>query len=221
MALKYYAVKSGKSTGIFTSWEKCKEQVHGYAGAIYKSFKTRDEAENYMSGESSRPYEDMPEDEQDYIDYCAANKAAVAYVDGSYNIATEEFSCGVVMFTADGIQRISEKADISIPHEKELAAMRNVAGEIKGSMWAMTYCMENGITQLTIHYDYEGIARWCTGEWKTNKAGTIEYRRFYDTVKQGVNVKFVKVKGHSGVKFNEEADLLAKAALGIKTGEKD
>jgi ribonuclease HI len=42
---KYYAVLKGRKTGIFTSWTDCKEQINGFSGALYKSFKTRGEAE--------------------------------------------------------------------------------------------------------------------------------------------------------------------------------
>ena len=48
---KYYVVWSGKKTGIFTSWDECKQQVHGYQGARYKSYTSRDEAEKaFQSG---------------------------------------------------------------------------------------------------------------------------------------------------------------------------
>lgn len=43
--LKYYVVWSGKKTGIFTSWEECKQQVVGVKGAKYKSFSSREIAE--------------------------------------------------------------------------------------------------------------------------------------------------------------------------------
>jgi ribonuclease HI len=42
---KYYVVLKGRKTGIFTTWEECEEQIKGFSGAIYKSFKTRAEAE--------------------------------------------------------------------------------------------------------------------------------------------------------------------------------
>lgn len=48
---KYYVVWSGKTTGIFTSWEECKRQVHGYQGARYKSYTSKEEAEEaFRSG---------------------------------------------------------------------------------------------------------------------------------------------------------------------------
>ena len=52
-------------------------------------------------------------------------------------------------------------------------------------------------------------------EIKTNKEGTIEYKKFYDSIKDKLHVEFIKVKAHSGDKYNEEADKLAKAAIGI------
>ncbi|WP_353962237.1 RNase H1/viroplasmin domain-containing protein [Chlorogloeopsis sp. ULAP01] len=39
---KYYAVFKGRKTGIFTSWAECEEQIKGFSGVLYKSFKTRD-----------------------------------------------------------------------------------------------------------------------------------------------------------------------------------
>ena len=37
-------------------------------------------------------------------------------------------------------------------------------------------------------------------------------------MKQYVQIKFVKVKGHSNDKYNDYADMLAKSALGIGDG---
>ena len=45
MAVKYYAVAVGKKPGIYTKWDECKAMVHGFPGAVYKSFKTLEEAE--------------------------------------------------------------------------------------------------------------------------------------------------------------------------------
>ena len=93
--------------------------------------------------------------------------------------------------------------------------MRNVAGEIKGAEAAMQYALDHGIREIAIYHDYEGIAKWCLGEWKTNNAGTKAYKAFHNKAKSRVKIRFVKVAGHSGNKYNDMADKLAKEALGI------
>ena len=41
---KYYVVWDGRETGVFDSWQSCKEQVDAYPGAVYKSFDSEQEA---------------------------------------------------------------------------------------------------------------------------------------------------------------------------------
>ncbi|KOY78793.1 viroplasmin family protein [Apilactobacillus kunkeei] len=48
MASKFYAVRKGKKPGIYKTWDECKNQVNGFPGAEYKSFKTKSEAKSYM-----------------------------------------------------------------------------------------------------------------------------------------------------------------------------
>ena len=48
MAAKYYAVRKGRNTGIYRTWDECKSQVFQYAGAEYKSFTTEQEALEYI-----------------------------------------------------------------------------------------------------------------------------------------------------------------------------
>lgn len=203
MANKYYAVKKGLTPGVYNTWEECKAQVEGFSGAAYKSFKTMEEAMAYLGDEGAAKQPDdylsLPKDE------------AVAYVDGSFNAETGEFAYGAIIFH-DGRQiNLSAKSG-----DSSLSSMRNVAGEIKGSEAAIRYAADNNIKKITIFHDYEGIAKWPTGEWKTNKEGTASYKAFYDAHKSVLDIRFVKVKGHSGDKYNDLADSLAKKALGIE-----
>lgn len=48
---KFYVVWKGKNPGIYDSWQECEEQVRGYEGAVYKSFPTREAAENAFAGD--------------------------------------------------------------------------------------------------------------------------------------------------------------------------
>jgi ribonuclease HI len=47
---KYYVVWKGRKTGIYSSWEACAAQVHGFTGARYKSFTSRAAAELALGG---------------------------------------------------------------------------------------------------------------------------------------------------------------------------
>ncbi|MBR0366182.1 MAG: ribonuclease H family protein [Clostridia bacterium] len=196
MAKKFYAVRCGKKCGIYTSWDECKENIDGFKHAVYKGFMTLEEAQAFMGLESN---ETKPRD-----------GAAAAYVDGSFDVNTKRYSYGMVILYNGAETTSCEAFD-----DPELAEMRNVAGEIQGAMEAMLYCVANDIKKLDIYYDYAGIEYWCTGAWKTNKPGTIHYKEYYDWMKQRLDIRFVKVRGHSGDKYNDMADKLAKSALGI------
>ena len=193
---KYYAVRQGRTIGIFDTWDECKKQVDGYSGAEYKSFQTEEEAKCYILNEEAKP---------------VLSDNAIAYVDGSYLHSKKMFSFGAVI-----IYKGEERHFKAAFSDSSLASMRNVAGEIKGTEFVMRYCMENNIPAVEIYYDYEGIEKWCSGAWKTNKSGTVAYKQFYNEVIKNVKVNFIKVKGHSGDKYNDMADRLAKDAVGIE-----
>lgn len=52
---KYYVVWQGVTPGIYESWAECQLQVKGYKDAAYRSFKTREEAENAFAAPHERP----------------------------------------------------------------------------------------------------------------------------------------------------------------------
>ena len=133
------------------------------------------------------------------------------FVDGSYNKETGEYAYGMVVLLDDeDHEEYSEKFN-----DKELQSMWNVAGEIMGACAAMQYALDKGLPSITIHHDYEGIAKWPLGEWKAKKEGTQAYVDFYRKASSSVKIKFVHVKGHSGDKYNNLADKLARKALGL------
>lgn len=203
MKKKYYAVKNGRKIGIYDSWSECEKQVKCYSGAEYKSFLTLEEAKDYLNGEKNS-------EEKDICDL--KDNEMIAYVDGSFDVEVGYYAYGVILFSRDG-----KFTDSGRGNEKDLIDMRNVSGEIEGAMVAMNIALEKNIDTLYLYYDYMGIEKWLTGEWKTNKIGTKKYKEFYDSIKDRLNVVFIKVKSHSGDTYNEEVDKLARASLKIDT----
>ena len=202
MKKNYYAVKEGREPGIYPTWKDCEKQVKGYTGAIYKKFTTEKEAEDFIKGESDGGKKTIME-ESDLKD-----NEALAYVDGSFDLTNFTYSYGVVFITKEGKETFSGRED-----NRDLAEMRNVSGELKGAMVAMDIAVERKISTLYLHFDYTGIEQWAIGNWKTNKEGTKGYKKYYDSIKDKIKIIFIKVKAHSGIEYNEEADQLAKDAI--------
>jgi ribonuclease HI len=207
MAKKFYAVKKGRKPGIYTSWDTCKKMVDGYSGAVYKSFVNREDAQAFLGTDGKITSEvcDMAQTgrkESMPVNY--------AFVDGSFCSATGVYGYGGFLIH-DGNKEVLQGNG----NDQTMASMRNVAGEILGSMAAVQKALDLGLTELTIYYDYMGIEMWATGAWKRNKEGTIAYYEYIRSVQEQISLSFVKVKGHSGVEGNEEADRLAKEAAGI------
>ena len=233
---KVYVVKEGRKKGIFLTWNDCKEMISGYSNASYKSFEDPYEAIDYLLGSDIDKYRTKAREdrvdgkdnnksenletidhektshsvENQHIDIVMGNSQKIeAYVDGSFDSSKGTYGSGIVIINDNKVvETISRKGQ-----NQENISMRNVAGEIEGAMIAMEYAIENGYNTRDLYFDYNGIEKWCTGEWKTNKEGTKNYKQFYDGIKNRLRVNFYKVKAHSGVDYNELADKLAKESL--------
>ena len=202
MAKKVYAVRKGRTTGLFMSWDDCKAQVDGFAGAEYKSFADPAEAMAYLglTGGAEGTADKLPE-------------GVRAYVDGSYDSTSGRFSCGVVIVETDAAGNSGTTEINAVFDDAESAQQRNVAGEIMGSKLAIDHCIARGIRSVEIYHDYEGIGAWADRRWKANNPLTQGYRDFVEEARKSIDIRFVKVKAHAGNKYNELADKLAKKAL--------
>ena len=193
---KFYAVKKGKKTGIFSTWDECKEQVTGFKGAVYKSFKTLSEAEAFLERNEEKK-ENIEEVDGVY-----------AYIDGSFDRISGIYGSGVVI--VDGDKRHEYK---HAGNREDYAQLHNVAGELEAAKFVMWYAVDKKINEITLFYDYQGIEAWAVGDWKANLPYTQDYVKFYNKVKTAVKVNFVKVKAHTGIELNEVVDKLAKEAI--------
>lgn len=201
---KLYAVKKGKKTGIFQTWDACKASVDGYPGAEYKSFLSREEAEAYLTG-ANNPLRNTDVES----DAGSEENQIVAYVDGSFSKELGKYAFGCVLIKPDG-DIVRESGNGDNPESLEL---RNVTGEMLGAMYAVKWSEVNGYSAVKICYDYMGIEMWATGGWKANKTLTQKYAAFMKDSGSRIRITFQKIAAHTGDKYNEEADKLAKAAL--------
>lgn len=230
--LSFYAVRRGRQPGVYLSWDDCKAQTAGYSGAVYKKFKTLGEAQAFMQedvtqssvqGDGERnqrqrgtevsptdvKISDLPELHERALQALPSDHC-LAYVDGSFNVATGVYGYGVILLTHQGPYEFQGNGT-----DAELASMRNVSGEIYGSMRAVTEALRLGFSVITIYYDYMGIECWANGSWKTNKQGTANYKAFMQQHSRLIDIRFQKVRAHTGVYYNEAVDRLAKQAVGL------
>lgn len=247
---KVYAVRQGKKTGIFYTWDACKAAVIGFSGAVYKSFPTEEEARAYLAGSitcqtgaaantrsgagqtgaaantksgtcqtgavnagsitdqtGATVYAENGS-EPDNPDMPMAGQI-IAYVDGSFEVSLGRYAYGCVILTPEG--EIIRKSGGG--NEPEAAALRNVTGEMLGAMNAVKWSLEHGYTAVDIRYDYMGIEMWATGGWKAKNPLTQKYAEYMQKNAAKIQITFKKIAAHTGDKYNEEADQLAKAAL--------
>ena len=213
MAKKYYAVAKGKTPGIYLTWNDCKTQVDGFSGAVYKGFATVQEAEEFVVRygdgitEADKQKNIQSDDNTEPV---STDTHLVAYVDGSYEQSMRQYAYGCVLVLPEDTVTLNGSGN-----EEDYVTMHNVAGEILGSEHAIRWAVEHGYSSITIYYDYEGIEKWANGIWKANKAGTQRYKEFVAKQREKIDISFSKVAAHTGVKYNEMADQLAKAALGL------
>ena len=228
---KYYGVKRGKITGAFNSWQACKDSVDGYPGAEYKGFSTLEEVQDYLGEQFCIHFEQQEHPENSGISKAGktsrASKATeamaeelptedslLAYVDGSYDDTIKKYAFGCVFILPDG--RIF--TEYGNGDNAKSLQHRNVTGEMLGAMFAVKFAMLNGFTGVEIRYDYAGIEKWVTGEWRAKTELTGKYAAAMREWARDIEIRFTKVTAHTNVYYNDLADTMAKTGLRLGNG---
>ena len=215
--MKYYAVRRGRKVGIYTSWVDCKAQVHGYPGAQYKAFSNKEGAEAYLAAPHHSPAQPSPQIGISELSSDTPSPVHV-WVDGACVPETDgTLHIGWAFLVYVNGQELHRASGSDVP--ADAYRHRNVAGEIMAIRKAVAWCQRKEIKEISIHYDYQGLESWVTGDWKAKTAFTQDYAQFVQS--SGLTLYWVKVKAHSGESGNEIVDKLARgAAVKRKTRRK-
>lgn len=223
-AKKFYAVKKGKTVGIFSNWDDCKVSVDGFPGASYKGFATLEEAKAFMGDENATVIGSSMGStgkagavngaemkvKLDTTGLPARDaKQLLAYVDGSYEDSIKKYAFGCVFIMPNG-EIYTEYGNGDNPQSLQ---HRNVTGEMLGAMYAVRFAMANGFDSIEIRYDYEGIEKWVTGAWRSKTELTQKYAAAMREWSGSIAIKFTKVAAHTNERFNDLADQMAKTGL--------
>jgi ribonuclease HI len=214
---KFYAIAVGRRPGIYEHWPLAHAQVQGFAGARFKGFATREEAERWLAdppsgsgtGKRSRPVAAVRDD-------TAPRPGEVTiYTDGGARYNPGPGGYGVVQ--------------IYNGERKELCGgfrlTTNNRMELMGCLVALR-ALEHRDKKVTLYSDSSYVVNGITRGWAKNwrKKGWIKsdkqpavnpdlWAELLDLV-EGLDITFQWVKGHAGHPMNERCDALAVAASG-------
>ncbi|MCH1964364.1 reverse transcriptase-like protein [Clostridium perfringens] len=145
------------------------------------------------------------------------NKTIIAYVDGSFDKDKKLCGSGVVFLNSISDDKPITTIDFATEDKYN---MWNIQGECEACIKAIEVAIDKGCSEIHIYHDYQGISSWVIKkgddkrEWKAKNEYTQGYVKRFDELSKKIKVKFVKVKGHSKDKWNDEADKLARRSLG-------
>lgn len=234
MAKKFYVVWQGRQTGIFTDWNTCKKQVDAFAGAKYKSFKTRVEAEAAFSGRSpsaaSKPGGSPAKKsvaKQGVKTYTADEIAVMnldtkIFTDGGCEPNPGKAGSGVAVYRNDVVEELwyglynqngtNNTAELNALHQALIMAKEEVANDKSVAIFCDSKYSIQCVTQWAVNWQKKGWKK-PSGEIK-NLELIKEMFAIHQQLKEQIQV--LHVNGHVGVEGNELADRMSIIAIGEK-----
>jgi ribonuclease HI len=216
--MPYYAVANGNKIGIFDTWNDCYFSVYKYKNAIYKKFKTKEEADIFILDNSNNSNNSNNNNIESikYIDY-------YLYTDGScINNGKDNATAGIgIFFGINDYRNVSKKIEgKQTNNTAELLAIIETFPIIKNDILNKK--------NITIISDSEYAIKCATtyGEKHYNKnyISNIPNKELvkliYETYKDISNVHFQHIKAHTNNNDihsigNMHADRLANQAIGL------
>lgn len=204
---KCYALKSADGTEeVLTSWDDAKKFISSHKNTQYKSFATEEMARAWLRGE--RPtIAELPAGE-------------TVYTDGSFSSENKSYGWGFVHVSDADLKNDGRVMDFRCGKGTDDLVIdeRNVAGEMVAAMSTVQYMIVRRIHTFTIRYDYAGIGKWVTGEFKTSSEGSVKYKDWMNKMiqKYNLDITFEQIPGHTGDWYNEFVDILARKGCGAK-----
>ncbi|TPR54837.1 hypothetical protein DY036_00430 [Apilactobacillus kunkeei] len=214
MASKFYAVRKGKKPGIYSTWDECKNQVNGFPGAEYKSFKTKSEANAYMG--LSQPAKNI-------APKITRSGSITLYSDGGsrnhgnklgQHVKNDDKAAWAYLIIKDGKKHYASDGEFGATNNKM---------EVLGLVNALQYIIDQGWQNESINaildskYVLDSITKgwlnsWRRRGWKKSD-GTIiknknEFMQLSALLGQFKHLNFKWTKGHADNSGNNFVDKL-------------
>ncbi len=217
MSKNFYAVYRGKNPGIYTSWEQCKRQVKGYPNPIFKGFKYKGDAEDfihYVGAKQEQKFKKAHQHKLASSDFGKALRKAhyVLYTDGGYR---KSQNVGAWAYRID--DRLSN-------HEKVLVGSKAYQNVTNNQMELTA--MIQGLAKLLVvnhnpilvvsdsEYVLNGITcwikRWEKNGFMTEKRSPVKNQGLWEKLdffkNQFDHLNFIWEKGHHKCEGNNWVD---------------
>ncbi len=228
MTKKVYAVRVGRTTGVFNSWADCKKQVDGFPAARYKSFTDLAEALRWLNGSdaprrapaasagtaarkrwgtdvpsSASEAGGRPDSEQDFVIYTDGSCLRNPDGPGGWAAVIRDVHTGKITELAGGDPRTTNnRMELSAA----IAALTFPQKSAKIALYTDSQYLKNGFTR---HW----LTAWKKRGWKKADGQPVLNQDLWkqlDALYASHDVTFHWVKGHVGVELNERCDQLAK-----------
>lgn len=234
---KFYVVWQGRETGIFTDWPSCQKQVQKFAGARFKSFPTRTEAEAAFSSSgapaagkpgSTRTPGNKPSksasSRKTVKTYGVAEIAKLdfdthIYTDGGCEPNPGEAGSGMAIYRKGKISELwyglynpegtNNTAELSALYQAMLVAKDELAEKRSVVIFSDSKYSIQCVTQWAVNWQKRGWTK-PSGEIKNLELIKTMFA-LYESLKDQLQI--LHVNGHVGVEGNELADRMSIKAI--------
>lgn len=175
---KYYVVWSGIKPGIYSSWEKCQEQIIGFPGPKYMSFSNLGEAEYAFQ----RKYEDFVQKSQVTKPSNAISKDKIIKESISVDAACSG-NPGLMEYR--GVETDTGKP---IFHQGPFEDGTNNIGEFLALVHALAMLQKTGRVNLPIYSDSKTAIAWVRNKKaKTQLEATKRNKIIFELIERAEN----------------------------------
>lgn len=224
----FYAVKKGRLTGLFKTWDECNQQVKGFPGAVFRGFPTEQEAKEWLSGAPESP--PLFPDDTGTVNHRTSAKskphmhrtAAENEPPADYTVYTDG-SClrnpdgpggyaAVILSTQDGKTREISGGEPSTTNNRMelragIEALRALPSHSTVDFYTDSQYMKNAFTKYWLH-------NWKRNGWHTATGEPVKNQDLWRALDEAFSLHIVRfhwVKGHAGNRWNERCDELARS----------
>lgn len=216
---KYYVVWEGRETGIFESWATTQKHTTGHKKARFKSFKTRQEAEDAFAAGGVNQSEKAGVKDQTEKPEVSDEYEISIYCDGSCDPNPGEAGSGIAVY--HGQELVEACYGLYEPNGTNNTAELNA---LLTALNKASDAIESGATTQVLSdssYSINCITIWATSweqkAWirKNNPLKNLDIIQPAYEVYKGIETKvhIAHVSAHTGIEGNEVADRMAMLAI--------